>query len=128
MAVSIRIELETGIAIGTCSGVLRLSDAQESVAALWRDPGWSGKAAVWDFREAELDMSPQDVRSIAHFVLQNQPATPPLKVAFVAGRDVDFGLSRMFEIYREDPRTEFRVFRDCEEALCWARAVETGAA
>jgi hypothetical protein len=128
MAVSVQIESKTGIAIITCSGVLRLNDAQESAAALWRSPGWLGKAAVWDFREAQFDLSSSDVREIAQFILQNQPATPPSRMAFITGRDVDFGMARMFEVFREDPRTMFRVFRDYDKALFWAQSVETGAA
>lgn len=127
MAVSIHIEPETGIAIATCSGVLRVDDAREGVAALWKNPGWSGKSAVWDFREAQFDLASPDVRGLAQFVLRHQPETPPSRVAFVTGRDVDFGLARMFEIFREDPRTKFRVFRDYDEALCWARSAEMDA-
>ena len=115
------------MAIATCSGVLRFSDAQESVAALWKTSGWLGKSAVWDFREAQFDISSSDIRELAQFVTRHQPATPPSRVAFVTQRDVDFGISRMFEAFREDPRTEFRVVRDYDEAVCWARSLEPDA-
>jgi hypothetical protein len=124
MTVSIQIEPETGIAIATCSGILRLSDAQAGAAALWETPGWLGKSAVWDFREAQFALSSWDTKEIAKFIFRNQPATPPLKMAFVTQRDADFGMSRMFEVFRQDPSTAFRVFRDYEEAICWARSVE----
>lgn len=124
MTVSIQIEPETGMAIATCSGVLRLSDAIEGATALWKTPGWSGKSVVWDFRDAQFDMSSSDTKKIARFILTRQPATPPLKVAFVTQRDFDFGMARMFEVYREDPHTEFKVFRDYEAALSWARLLE----
>jgi hypothetical protein len=128
MTVSIHIEPETGMAIATCSGVLRLSDAQEAAAALWKTPGWMGRSAVWDFRQAQFDISSSDTRQIAQFILQNQPATPPSRVAFVTQRDVDFGMARMFEVFRQDSGTAFRVFRDYDEAICWARSCEPGAA
>ena len=128
MTVSIQIEPETGLAIATCSGVLRLTDAQEGVAALWKTPGWLGKSAVWDFREAQFDVSSSNIREIAQFIFRYQPATPPSRVAWVTPRDVDFGLARMFEVFREDPRTDFRVFRDYDEAVCWARSPEPSAA
>jgi len=127
VTVSIRIEPESGIAIATCSGVLRPKDAQEGVAALWNNPSWLGKAAIWDFREAEFDLSAPDARGLAQFVLERQPETPPERVAFVTQRDVDYGMARMFEVFREDPLTEFSVFRDYDEALSWVRSVETGA-
>ena len=57
---------------------------------------------------------------MARFILDNQPAVPPPRVAFVTIRDVDFGLARIFEVYREHPATSFRVFRDYDEAMAWA--------
>lgn len=124
MTVSIQIEPETGMAIATCSGVLRLSDAKEGATALWKTPGWSGRSVVWDFREAQFDVSSSDAQDIAQFIFSHQPATPPLKVAFVTQRDLDFGMARVFEAYREDPHTAFQVFRDYEEAINWARSLE----
>ena len=121
MTVSIQIEPETGMAIATCSGVLRVSDAKESATALWKAPGWSGQAAVWDFREAQFDLDRADIREVADFIVRQQPATPPARVAWVTLRDLDFGLARMFKVFREDSRTDFRVFRDYDEAISWAR-------
>ncbi len=121
MAVSIEVEPETGVAIATCTGVLGPDDAREGVAALWRDPRWSGRCAIWDFRGAKFDLSSSDVREVALFVLERQPDTPPMRVAFVTGRDVDFGVARIFEAFRDDPRTDFGVFRDYDEAFRWAR-------
>ena len=128
MTVAIQIEPETGIAIATCFGILRSDDAEAGATALWANPGWLGKAAVWDFREAQFDISSMDVRELAQFVLQNQPSPPPSRIAFVTRRDVDFGMARMFEVFRETPPTEFRVFRDYDEALSWARLAASGAA
>ena len=128
MAVLIQIEPETGMAIATCSGVLRVSDAKEAAAALWKTPGWSGKSAVWDFREAHFAVSSSEIREVAQFISRYQPAPPPARVAWVTPRDVDFGLARIFEVFREDPRTDFRVFRDYDEAVSWARSPRSGAA
>jgi len=118
---SIRIEPDSGLASIVCSGALGAEQAREGVSALWAHPDWNGVAAVWDFREAQFDMSTGDARAIALFVLQNQRPAPPARVAFVTRRDVDFGLARVFEVHREQRDTEFRVFRSFEEAVAWAR-------
>ena len=123
MTISIHIEPESGMAIATWSGVLGLSDARDGASALWNAPGWLGQSAVWDFREATFSLSTADIREVAAFITGHQPKTPPARIAFVTTRDVDFGLSRMFEAHRTDPRTEFQVFRDYEKALNWARSV-----
>jgi hypothetical protein len=122
MTLSIHIEPDSGVAIATCSGVLRVTDAMEGAAALWETEGWSGRAAVWDFRGARFDLASSDVREIAQFILSRQRATPPSKIAFVTDVDADFGMARVFEAYREDARTAFQVFRDYTEAVCWARS------
>ncbi len=116
------------MAIATWSGIVRLNDAKEAAATLWKTPGWAGRSAVWDFREAQIDFSTSDTRELAQFILQRQPATPPSKIAFVARRHVDFGMSRVFEVFREDPRTAFRAFKDYDEAISWAQSLEPDAA
>jgi hypothetical protein len=113
--------MEAGVVIGTCSGVLGLDDAKAGASAVWENPDWRGKPLVWDFRSAELEFAAPQVRELAQFILDSQPSPPPPKVAFVTGRDVDFGMVRMFEVFRAGPSTEVRAFRDYDEALSWAR-------
>lgn len=122
MTTVITVEPETGVAVATCTGSLKLGDAKDAARALWNTPNWPGRAVVWDFREARFDFSTGDIRVFADFVLRHQPPTPPERVAWVVPRSVDFGLARMFEVAREDPRTQFSVFRIYEEALAWARS------
>lgn len=125
---SIQVEVKTRNVTVTCRGALRARDAREGAEAVWVTPGWSGQPIVWDFRGAQFDLSSAEIRDIAHFVLRGQPIPPPARVAFVTGRDVDFGMSRMFGAYRDDPRTEFRVLRDYKKAIRWAQGDEPGAA
>ena len=128
MPFSLHFDPESDLVIATCSGSLGLSDAREGAAAVWENPEWSGKPVVWDFRLAQLDVRVPEVREIARFILERQPAIPPPRVAFVTARDVDFGLARMFQVLREHPSTQVQVFRDYEEAVSWARPPATSPA
>lgn len=121
--ISIKIDPKTGLAIATCTGILNLDDAKQGAIALWKTVGWPGELVVWDFREATFDISSEDVQYIAQFIFSHQPEKPPSKVAFVTSRDADFGMARVFEVYRQDLRTMFRVFRNFDEALAWAKSV-----
>lgn len=123
MAFVLEIEPGSGMAIATCSGTLDLEEARKGVTALWVHPDWSGVSAVWDFRAARLNFSTPDIREAAQFVLAHQPRTPPARMAFVTAHDADFGMLRMFEVFRESPATAVRAFRDLKEALTWARGV-----
>ncbi|GJM44811.1 MAG: hypothetical protein DHS20C21_16530 [Gemmatimonadota bacterium] len=125
MKATIRFTVNADVAIATCTGTLGGPEARQGVKDFWEAPGWSGQSVVWDFREANFDLSSPETRQLAQFVLENQP-TPPPRVAFVTGSDVDFGMSRVFEAYREDPQTEFRVFREYDEAVSWARESAAG--
>lgn len=122
MPISIQINENAGLAIVACSGVFQTVDARQAAEALWQSTAWEGEAAVWDFREARIDATATQVRAFAEFILTHQRQPPPEKMAFVTQRDVEYGLARMFETYREDPRTAFRVFRDYEEAVKWVQS------
>jgi hypothetical protein len=110
----------SGVVIGTCSGILNATDARKGAAAYWANPDCTGRPVVWDFRSARLDVHPPEIEALARFILESQPPAPPPRVAFVTARDVDFGLSRMFEVHREHPATLVKVFRDYDEAVRWA--------
>jgi len=117
---SMQLDPELGIIMGVGTGDLTIADARAGAAAVWAKTEWRGLPVLWDFRSARFDVRSDDVREIGKFILEHQPAPPP-RVAFVTGRDVDFGLARMFEVHREHPATEVRVFRDYDEAILWAR-------
>jgi hypothetical protein len=104
------------------TGELNVEDARTGVRAVSEDPQWTRKPVVWDFRLARFDIRPAEVRELARFVLGRQSSTRPPRVAFVTGRDPDFGLARMYEMLSEQPTTEVRVFRDYDEAVAWARS------
>ncbi len=118
------LRFDTGIVIGSCSGVLDANEAKAGATAFWENPDWRGIPVVWDLRAAELKVAAPHVRELAQFILGAQPSPPPPKVAFVTGRDVDFGMIRMFEVFREHRATKVQAFRDYEEAVSWARAGE----
>ena len=122
MAVTIHIDEASGVAIMSCSGVLQFDQATRSAKELWDASDWPGRAAVWDFRAAQFDLPSSEIRHLSKFILEHQRKNPPEKVAFVTPRDVDYGMARMFGAFRDDPSTAFRVFRDYEEAVDWAKA------
>jgi hypothetical protein len=125
MALSIRFEPRPGIVIATASGVLALEDAKSGAREVWDNPELRGKPIVWDLRSARLAVLPAEVRQLAEFILEGQPPDHRPAVAFVTGRDADFGMVRMFEVFREKPSTVVQGFRDLDKAISWARSMVT---
>lgn len=87
MLITIEIESGSGLAVAICSGVLGVQDARDSAEALWKTPGWSGRAVARDFREATFDVSPSGVAELAKFVRDQQPDPPPSRIAWAAFSD-----------------------------------------
>ena len=118
MTITIHTEPETGIAIASCTRAPQIEDALTGLKRKLREtPDLAGEAVLCEIRNAEFDMSSADPREIAIYLHQHQPKTPPKRVAFISGPEVDYGMVRMFEVYCEDPWTSFQVYRGYDEAL-----------
>ena len=79
----------------------------------------SGMGRLWDFRDADLSsLESETVIEMAQYSKRFPPGINDVKVAFVASRDFEYGLSRMFEMSSES-KTPIMVFRTMEEAEKW---------
>jgi len=120
---SLRRASDPDVTIATCAGALDLNEARAGAEAIWSNPVYRANPVVLDFREARLSVSAADIRSLADFILAEQPSSGrPPRLALVAPGDLDFGLSRIFAAYRDHPSTEIEVFRDFDEAVTWAQS------
>lgn len=111
---------ENGIAIGVVTGTIDVEGFKHGATLVWQTPGWLRRAIVWDLRQARFELSSSDLEQFAIFIQKHQPKPPPCRIAFVTTTDLEFGLSRIFQAFRETPETEFEVFRDYAAALQWA--------
>ena len=78
-----------------------------------------GMGRLWDLRDA--DSSSLDsviITEMAQYSLKFPPGINDVKVAFVTSRDIEYGLSRMFEMSSK-AKTPIRVFRAMDEAEKW---------
>ena len=72
---------------------------------------------LWDLTCGGFTQSTDQVKELA--VYGKSKSFPPSKVAIIAPEDVAFGLSRIFEVYREDDVSEHMIFRTEQEARAW---------
>ena len=81
-----------------------------------------GMGRLWDFRDADLSsLDSEAITEMAQYSLKFPPGVNDVKVAFVTSRDLEYGLSRMFEMSSE-AMTPIRVFRAMDEAEKWMMA------
>ena len=116
MPASYKIDKERGLVMTIGAGVLTREDIQGHMDRLSADPDFDlNFSQLADFREiTEVEIEPEDVRQFAHRIIY----TSSSRRAFLVKNDLQFGLARMFEIYRElNGETGIRVFRAFDDAM-----------
>ncbi|MCW8956944.1 MAG: hypothetical protein OQL09_08680 [Gammaproteobacteria bacterium] len=72
---------------------------------------------LWDLSNGIFDLTETELRELAEY--GKSSFLLPSKVAIVAPKNLEFGLSRMYEAYREEGLVKHRVFRTEQEARAW---------
>jgi len=115
---SYKIDKERGLVMTIGAGVLTREDIQGHMDRLSADPDFDPSfSQLADFREiTEVEIEPEDVRQFAQRIIYSSSS----RRAFLVKNDLQFGLARMFEIYRElNGETGIRVFRAFDDAMEW---------
>ncbi len=102
-------------------GSLQRADIERAILALLAHPAYvGGMNELWDFRNAHIArIQASDLMALARFVALHLERLGK-RTAIVVGRDVDYGVARMWEGYAEQAAPqERRVFRDRDEAMAW---------
>ena len=72
-------------------------------AAVLHERYQPGMGRLWDSRTADLSLLDSGtIAEMARYSTRFPPGVNDVKVAFVAGRELEYGLSRMFEFFSED--------------------------
>ena len=83
-----------------------------------------GTARLWDLRKADLSGITRDaMRRVGHLVREHKLPSTGARVAVLVGKDVDFGIMRMYMATEgESLPTTVGLFRDPETAEAWLKA------
>ena len=118
----IQFDVEKNIAYIKLSGLLTKKDIAYAFDLCVSDDKYrKGMARLWDFRDADLSsFDYESVVEMSEYSLKYPPGIGDVKVAFVTQRDLEFGLSRVFESV-SPAKTPISVFRSIDEAEDWLR-------
>jgi hypothetical protein len=120
MPIDTRVDLKNQVTVHTVKGKASFDDAVATIRDFYSTNPTSN--VVWDFREGTLvALSSKEIESIAELTSALSKNRTVGKTAGIVARDVDFGISRMFQSLVEVKgyRPEVRVFHDEKEALDW---------
>jgi hypothetical protein len=122
------IDPATGFRTHVLSGVVTQEEIEEGLAKAYARPDFRPEADILcDIRDADLrGMSRDVIRDIVGFVSARRSDYPQSRTAVVVGRDLDFGLARMYEQLIESVYpANVTVFRDLDEAQGWLDSAAT---
>lgn len=121
MPYEVTVDDATGVVIVAVEGMLGFEEVCQGIRNVLETPGLSNDVRVlWDFRcGSAAGLDAENLRAIARFEAERRPRRTHFRLAFLVGRDIDFGLARMVGVFSEDEAIEQRVFRDHDEAWSW---------
>lgn len=117
----LRIDDEKGIAYIKFSGAIDKEAILAAFDAAVSDPSYKpGMARLWDFRDADLSsLDAAVIAEMAEYPTRFPEGICDVKVAFVVGRQLEYGLTRMFQAFSHDAQTTTSTFYSIEEAEAW---------
>ena len=122
MPIETRIDTETGLRTHVLIGRVSLEELKDALGEVYARPDFRPEGdTLCDLRQADLgQFSHAVVKDVVDYVAKHRGAPPGARTAVVVGRDLGFGLARMYEqmlVASADVRV--MVFRDTEEAMAW---------
>ncbi|MDJ0866866.1 MAG: hypothetical protein QNK03_12210 [Myxococcota bacterium] len=127
MPVRYEIDSDLGLILVAGSGAVRDDELEEVSAQLAADArARTCSLQLDDWREVtSSEASSSCLRRIAEVWGKRELGRERTKLATVVRRDVDYGLARMYQAFRDTSSIEMRVFRELHEAEAWL-GVPTG--
>lgn len=125
---SIHVDGTAGVVTITLQGELAWHDLAAAFDQVLDHADFApGMNTLWDLRSARMHaLSAADVRRIVAHAGRRRERRGRGRVAIVAERDIDYGMSRMFELFAaEQLPTPVMVFRDVEDAKRWFESPPT---
>ena len=118
MGYSLEIDDAGGFARITIWGKPSIEEMMDVLQRLTAQGAFVTSKRLWDVRQATGVLTSDEMEQLARAALARDTGGAA-KVAIVAAVDVVYGLSRVFEVYRESQDVEVRVFRDLDDAQRW---------
>ena len=124
MPIETSIDSESGLRMHVATGTLTPDELENALRNAYDRSDYRPEAnSLCDLREAHVEaFAGADVRRVVDTVLKHRGAPPGTRTAIVVGRDLSYGLARMFaqQLEAKSP-SDVMVFRDMDEAMVWLR-------
>jgi len=108
-------------------GVIDVPELRKMLRGYYESPEFDMTMnAIWDLSAADFSqVSTDQVRTLAEMVYHFWGQAGQSKSALVVTRDLDYGLSRMYEmLVAKSDKSQVRVFKKMDDAERWVKQAE----
>ena len=121
MIVKTVVDKETPVIIHTVTGEVTFKELKSSYEAVLAHPEFqTDMPSMWDLRDADASrFDRQDVIRLARYIETQIKNRSEYKVAVIVSRDLEYGLSRMYQVAVADLPAKIGIFMNFEEAKHW---------
>jgi len=117
MPVEVEVDAESGIGTMRIVGRVEPEEGIEALRQLWNSPDYRFDFLL-DLREFDGDqVDASYLRQVGDLMRRERPDAGEGRVVYLVRRDVDFGTSRMAQVYFEKLPFDILVTRSHEEAM-----------
>jgi hypothetical protein len=120
MEITRHIDTDKRIMYATVTGEITLDDVRADIERLVTQPVYPpGIPGLIDMRNATSQLRADEIQRLAYMVKSHGDVVGRTRRALLVSNDLLYGMYRMFAAYVADGPTEYRVFRDEDEARRW---------
>jgi hypothetical protein len=122
MAAAYEIFKDKRLIVVTCSGPADVNELVGMLARLQSDPDFNiSYDVLWDGSGRTVPFTSDQVREVnSHVNIHRAEGPRRPKRAFVVSKDVDYGMLRVYESYRQGRSdVDIEVFKSRDEAMAW---------
>jgi len=121
MIVNTVVDKKAAVMIHTITGKMTFDEIKSSYEAILSHPEFQEDMnSIWDMRDADAsEFDSQDVIRLARYFETKLKNRAEFKVAVIVSRDLEHGLSRMYQVAAVDLPAKIGIFNNLEEAKKW---------
>ena len=121
MIVNTVVDKKAAVMIHTITGKMTFDEIKSSYEAILSHPEFQEDMnSIWDMRDADAsEFDSQDVIRLARYFETKLKNRVEFKVAVIVSRDLEHGLSRMYQVAAVDLPAKIGIFNNLEEAKKW---------